>query len=242
MPDISSVLSINFNLIRKFVRSGELKGFVYKNKFTTAKNWLEEFMDSKKDLFCPEEQKLLLSEYGRQNVPGRIPPSKQQLEFEARKKKRSSIDYALYESFEDLLEEFPNDLTVHDIGMIMSKHFDTIRKQLLAGKMKYKKDGLVYYVEKEWFLAYIKANDIHYDKRDKGVLAYHEDRYAEVVTFCITPRSYKELLSLVGLKEKSALAGYYTRPLMKAGYIRLTIPDAPHDNRQRYVATGKEYG
>ena len=237
MPEIARVLLLNYKIIRKYVRLGELKGFVYKNKFTTAKTWLEEFMDGKKDLFCVQSQRLMLYDTRTWNYPDRIPPSEKQLEFEARKKKRLSLDYDQYESFEEVLEEFDNDLTVHDIGMILSKHFDTIRKRLLAGKMKYKKDGLVYYVEKEWFLEYIKENGIHYDKRDKGILAYHEARYPEVVVYCVEPRSYKDLLSFLELSDKSSLFEYYTRPLMSAGYLRLTIPDAPHDNRQRYIAT-----
>jgi len=90
IPEIASALSLNLKLIHKFIRTGELKGFIYKNKFTTAKVWLEEFMDSKKDLFCVQQQRLLLYSLRKRNFPDRIPPSEKQLEFEARKKKRIS--------------------------------------------------------------------------------------------------------------------------------------------------------
>lgn len=62
----------------------------------------------------------------------------------------------------------------------------------------------------------------------------HSDRTAELLTFCRTPRSRQEIAAFLGLSSVSYAVKRYISPLVEQGLIKLSIPDVPGSQKQRY--------
>ena len=60
---------------------------------------------------------------------------------------------------------------------------------------------------------------------------------SDVVRFCAEPRSFKEIMERLGLKNRVYVFKDYVSPLVDEGLIALTIPDKPRSPRQKYVTT-----
>ena len=64
-------------------------------------------------------------------------------------------------------------------------------------------------------------------------------REQQILRFCQQPRSRKEILAHLALGASSANSMKYLAPLVAAGYLAFTIPDAPKSVKQRYKLTAK---
>ncbi|MBF0387931.1 MAG: putative DNA binding domain-containing protein [Candidatus Omnitrophica bacterium] len=60
-----------------------------------------------------------------------------------------------------------------------------------------------------------------------------------VVKFCVEPRSFKEIMEHLGLRNRVYVFKDYVSPLVDEGLIALTIPEKPKSPRQRYLTTDK---
>jgi ATP-dependent DNA helicase RecG len=60
-----------------------------------------------------------------------------------------------------------------------------------------------------------------------------------LVDFCATPRSIKEMLDFLELKNRENFMHKHLNPLIKKGFLALTDPDSPNSPRQRYITTKK---
>lgn len=58
----------------------------------------------------------------------------------------------------------------------------------------------------------------------------------DLLTFCKTPRSRKEIAAFLELSSVSYATTQYVQPLVNAGKLRMTIPDKPKSTKQKYVA------
>ncbi|WP_366925483.1 Fic family protein [uncultured Succinivibrio sp.] len=56
-----------------------------------------------------------------------------------------------------------------------------------------------------------------------------------VLDFCYTPRSRAEIITLTG-KSQTYTMNYIVKPLLEKGLLRMTNPEKPKSNKQKYVA------
>ena len=69
--------------------------------------------------------------------------------------------------------------------------------------------------------------------------AYKDDAEG-LVDYCSTPRSREEIAMFLGMKTPSYAVRRYVNPLLKAGTLRMLLPDTPKSKNQRYVS-GSRY-
>ncbi len=57
-----------------------------------------------------------------------------------------------------------------------------------------------------------------------------------IMEFCKEPHSKKEIAERCGLKDLQHLTDRYLKPMIKNGYLALTVPDKPTSKNQKYVS------
>ena len=60
---------------------------------------------------------------------------------------------------------------------------------------------------------------------------------AEVVMFCQTPRSAREIMAHIGLSHWKTFQSNYLKPLLEEGAMERTIPNKPKSRLQKYRLT-----
>lgn len=74
---------------------------------------------------------------------------------------------------------------------------------------------------------------ILYNKADDTTLS--SDTQKDILAFCKSPRSRKEIAEYLGLASISYAITQYVQPLVNAGKLKMTIPDRPKSTKQKYV-------
>jgi ATP-dependent DNA helicase RecG len=69
--------------------------------------------------------------------------------------------------------------------------------------------------------------------KDKTIVS---DQLKEIIAFCKTPRTRKEIAAHLGIQSVSYAIMQYVQPLLRTGQLRMTIPDKPKSTKQQYVA------
>ena len=62
----------------------------------------------------------------------------------------------------------------------------------------------------------------------------------DILSFCITPKSMKEIQEYTGYKHQTHFTKNILNPLISTGRLALTIPDAPTHRNQKYIATNQQ--
>ena len=57
----------------------------------------------------------------------------------------------------------------------------------------------------------------------------------KILTFCISPRSKKEIAEYCGYKDVKSFAARYLKPLLESGQLKMTLPDKPSSKNQKYI-------
>jgi ATP-dependent DNA helicase RecG len=68
------------------------------------------------------------------------------------------------------------------------------------------------------------------------------DKFKEIIEFCLSPKSLKEIMTRLKLKHRESFINSYLKPLLSDELITLTIPSKPRSSRQKYVTTEKGQG
>ena len=61
----------------------------------------------------------------------------------------------------------------------------------------------------------------------------------QVLIHCEEPRTGRDIQELLGLKHRETFLNNYLKPLLKSGWIKMTIPDKPTSSKQKYRITEK---
>ena len=104
---------------------------------------------------------------------------------------------------------YNNILNTHEIATVLNKH--------------------------QWLIEFLQVYGESVLSTGYNSGTYCLQRLESVLEYCREPRTYRELMEFTKLKTKSYLQKTVTRPLMKAGRLRLLYPETPHTNNQKYI-------
>lgn len=83
----------------------------------------------------------------------------------------------------------------------------------------------------------IKTQKALFTNKEKRInRADVQARQEAVVQFCTEPRSSLEIMEHIGVSRQTRTVNLYIGALVKAGKLRLMIPDKPNSPRQRYIS------
>lgn len=83
--------------------------------------------------------------------------------------------------------------------------------------------------------AKVKANkEIKIEIKDRP-RTHHDTHQDKILEFCKEPRTTKEIMAYLGLKDRRNFYLKYMRPLLDSGKLQMTIPDKPNTKSQKYV-------
>lgn len=56
----------------------------------------------------------------------------------------------------------------------------------------------------------------------------------DLLTFCQTPRTRREIADYLGVKTVFYAMGHYVQPLLQAGKLAMTLPETPKSSKQKF--------
>ena len=62
----------------------------------------------------------------------------------------------------------------------------------------------------------------------------------QILAFCTTPKSKKELAAFCGFKDLRHFTLTHINPLLESGQLEMTIPDKPKSKNQKYITVHSE--
>ena len=61
-------------------------------------------------------------------------------------------------------------------------------------------------------------------------------RTPDILRYCETPRSRKEIQDLIGMKDREYFRKKILNPLIKGGLLKMTLPEKPTSSKQKYYS------
>ena len=83
--------------------------------------------------------------------------------------------------------------------------------------------------------------DMPQDKSDDTERESASKYKTEIVSYCLIPRSVREIAEHLGLKDTKNVRRHL-RPLLETGKIKMTMPDKPKSQYQKYVTARNKQG
>ena len=66
--------------------------------------------------------------------------------------------------------------------------------------------------------------------------AIHQDTNQDkILEFCKEPKTTKEIMAYLKLKDRRNFYLKYMRPLLDSGKLQMTVPDKPNTKNQKYI-------
>lgn len=63
-----------------------------------------------------------------------------------------------------------------------------------------------------------------------------QDELAEkILSFCVSPKTKKEIAEHYGYKDAKSFSARYLKPLLESGQLKMTLPDKPNSKNQKYM-------
>ena len=59
--------------------------------------------------------------------------------------------------------------------------------------------------------------------------------FNQILSFCMLPRSKKEITEFCGYKDTRSFTSHYIKPLLESGQLKMTLPEKPSSRNQKYV-------
>ena len=75
-----------------------------------------------------------------------------------------------------------------------------------------------------------------YNKTKEKTEAIHTEEAMDLILFCRTPRTRKEICEYLGLSSVTYAIQKYVLPLVEAGQLKMSLPDKPKSPRQLYYS------
>lgn len=88
------------------------------------------------------------------------------------------------------------------------------------------------------FMLYATLKNKNWGKEDASwIPSVHDNIHDEnkLLEFCATPKTRREMMSFLGLANRSSFVKHYLKPLLESGKLVMTIPDKPRSKNQKYV-------
>jgi ATP-dependent DNA helicase RecG len=57
----------------------------------------------------------------------------------------------------------------------------------------------------------------------------------EILEFCLAPKSAKEIMEFLQLKDRKSFNKNYLKPLLQRSLLQMTIPERPKSQHQKYI-------
>jgi len=136
-------------------------------------------------------------------------------------------------------------MTVNDLGKarpdLRNPALATMSEFLLKTENRYSGIPTIRRKMKEYGL----PEPVFENKRNEFVVTLYNKQKAEtkgtdenndLVSFCKTPKSRKEIAEHLGIQTIAFVTKEYIQPLVDAGKLTLTIPDKPKSKNQKYYS------
>lgn len=136
-------------------------------------------------------------------------------------------------------------MTVNDLGKarpdLRNPALATMSEFLLKTENRYSGIPTIRREMKEYGL----PDPVFENKRNEFVVTLYNKQKAEtkgtdenndLISFCKTPKSRKEIAEYLGIKTLTFVTREYIQPLVDAGKLKLTIPDKPKSKNQKYYS------
>lgn len=75
----------------------------------------------------------------------------------------------------------------------------------------------------------------HDGAHDAPQIKLDAERLAALLAYCETPRSRQDMQDHCGIQSRSYFSTHVLKPMLQAGLIRQTLPNAPRSKNQRYI-------
>jgi len=73
-------------------------------------------------------------------------------------------------------------------------------------------------------------------RQDEALLTEIQDK---ILQFCAMPRSAREIMSHICLKDRESFYKVYLQPLLKTEFLLMTVPNKPKSKNQKYYSNKK---
>ena len=89
---------------------------------------------------------------------------------------------------------------------------------------------------RDYFITTIFMHSGFEDEIRNQTITHQDTHQDKILEFCIKPRTTKEIMIYLGLKDRRNFYLKYMRPLLDSGELQMTIPETPNNKNQKYVA------
>ena len=89
---------------------------------------------------------------------------------------------------------------------------------------------------RDYFITTIFMHSGFEDEIRNQTITHQDTHQDKMLEFCIKPRTTKEIMIYLGLKDRRNFYLKYMRPLLDSGELQMTIPEKPNNKNQKYVA------